>query len=66
MLKGFLRVRVADFALRGKAHLLEPGPNLEAFVENQPDERAHLPWACVVPESGHHLSGRSVSEVEVM
>ncbi len=45
---------------------MELGPNREAFVENQPDERAHLPWARVVPESGRHLSGKGVSEIEVM
>jgi len=66
MSRVFFHVRVAHFALRGKAYLLEPGPNREAFVENQPDERAHLPWACIVPESGHHLSGRGVFEVEVL
>jgi hypothetical protein len=46
--------------------LLEPGPNREAFVENQPDERARLPWARIMLESGCHLSGRDVSEVEVV
>jgi hypothetical protein len=66
MSRVFLHVRVAHFALRGKAYLLEPRPNREAFIENQPDEHAHLPWACVVPESGCHLSGRGVSEVEVL
>jgi hypothetical protein len=66
MSKVFLCVRIAHFALRGKAYLLELGPNREAFVENQPDERAHLPWACVMPESGRHLSGRGVSEVEIL
>ncbi len=44
---------------------MKPGPDQEAFVENRPDERAHLPWARVVPDSGRHLSGRGVSKVEV-
>jgi hypothetical protein len=46
--------------------LLEPGSNREAFVENLPNERAHLLWARIVPESGCHLSGGSVSEIEVL
>ncbi len=46
--------------------MLEPGPNWEAFVENLPDERAHLSWARVVPESGRHLSGRGVSNIKVL
>jgi hypothetical protein len=46
--------------------LLEPGPNREAFVENQPYERAHHLRARVVPESGRHLNGRGVSKIEVM
>ncbi len=46
--------------------MLELGSNREAFVENQPDEHAHLPWAGVVPKSGRHLNGRGVSEVEVV
>lgn len=66
MSRGFLRVRVTHFALRGKANLLEPGRNREAFVENQPDERAHLPWAGVVPESSRQLSARGVFKVEIV
>ncbi len=34
MSRVFLRVKVAHFALRGKAYLLEPRPNRKAFVEN--------------------------------
>ncbi len=49
MLRGFLRVRVAHFALCGEANLLEPGPDQETLVEDQLDECAHLPWARVVP-----------------
>ncbi len=46
--------------------MLKPGPDQEAFVENQSDERAHLPWAHVVLDSGHNLSSRGVSKVEVV
>ncbi len=45
--------------------MLEPGPDRETFVEDQPDERAHLPWARVVLKSNRHLSGRGVPKVEV-
>ncbi len=65
MLRGFLRVRIAHFALCGEANLLEPGPDREILVEDQPNERAHLPWVRVVSESGRHLSGRDVPKVEV-
>ncbi len=65
MLRRFLLVVVADLAEQGKAHSLEPRPDREASVKNQPDERAHLPWARVVPNSGRQLSRGGVSQVEV-
>ncbi len=65
MLRRFLLVVVANLAERGKAHNLEPRPDREASVKNRPDERAHLPWACVVPDSGRQLSRGGVSHVEV-
>jgi hypothetical protein len=65
MLRRFLLVVVANLSEREKAHDLEPCPDREASVKNQPDERAHLPWARVVPDSGRQLSRGGVSQVEV-
>ncbi len=66
VLRGFLCVGVADFAMRWDTHELEPGAHREALVEGQPDERAHLSWARVVPNSGDHLRGCGFPEVEAL
>jgi len=66
VLRRFLLVVVAHLAERGKTHRLQPGPDREASVENQPDERAHLSWAHVMPNSGRQLSRGCVYQVEVI
>ncbi len=66
MLRRFLLVVVAHLAERRKTHHLQPGPDREASVENLPDERAHLSWACVMPDSGRQLGHGCVSQVEVI
>ncbi len=66
MLRRFLLVVVAHLAERGKTHCLQPGPDWEAFVENLPDERAHLSWARVMPDSGRQLRRGCVPQVEVI
>jgi len=43
---------------------LEPGAHLEALVEGQPNKRAHLFWAGLVPDSHNHLWGCGVPEIE--
>jgi len=48
----------------GDPHELEPGAHQKALIEGQPDERAHLPWASVMPNSCNHLGGCGVLEIE--
>jgi hypothetical protein len=43
---------------------LEPGAHREALVEGQPNKRAHLFWAGLVPDSRNHLRGCGVLEIE--
>ncbi len=52
--------------MRGNPHELQLGAHREALVESQPDERAHLSWVRVVPDSGDHLGGCGVLEVEAL
>ncbi len=66
MLRRFLLVVVAHLAELEKTHRLQPGPDREASVENQPDERAHLSWARIMPDSGRQLSHGCVSQVEII
>ncbi len=66
MLRRFLLVVVAHLAERGKTHRLQPGPDWEASIENQLDERAHLLRVYVMPNSGRQLGRGCVSQVEVI
>ncbi len=60
MLRGLLSVRIADFAVGGDTHELQPGPHREALVEGEPDEGAHFSWAGVVPYPCNCLLGGCV------
>ncbi len=64
MLGRLISPKVTNFAARGNPHEMEPGANQEALVEGQPNKRAHLPWADVVPDFLYHLNGCGVLEVE--
>ncbi len=48
MLRGLLSARIADLAVGGDTHELQPRPHWEALVEGEPDEGAHFSWAGVV------------------
>jgi hypothetical protein len=50
----------------GDPHELEPSAHQEALVEGQLDERAHLSWARFMLDSGDHLGGCGVPEVETL
>ncbi|CAM6005036.1 unnamed protein product [Sphagnum balticum] len=64
MLRSLLSARIADFAIGGDTHELQPGPHREALVEGEPDEGAHFFWAGVVPYPSNCLLGGSVPQAE--
>jgi len=66
MLRGLLSTRIADFAVGGDTHELQPGPHREALVEGEPDEGAHFSWAGVVPYPSSCLLGGRVPQAETL
>ncbi len=66
MLRGLLSVRIADFAVGGNTHELQPRPHREALVEGEPDEGAHFSWAGVVPYPCNCLLSGCVPQAETL
>jgi hypothetical protein len=62
--EGLLDAQVANFAVGGNVHELQPRPHREALVKGEPYEGAHFPGPGVMPDHGNGLFGGRVPQVE--
>jgi hypothetical protein len=63
VLGGFLESLVTDFACGRDSHDLEPGPDRQPVVEDQPGKGPDLARTGVVPHPSNDLGGRRAPEV---
>ncbi len=66
VLRGLLGAQVANFAVGGDVHELQPRPHREALVEGEPYEGAHFLGPGVVLDPGNGLIGGRVLQVEAL
>jgi len=66
VLRGLLYAQVANFAVGGNVHELQPRPHREALVEGEPYEGAHFPGPGVLPDPSDDLIDGRVPQVEAL